>query len=61
MRKLLPRSTPEAEGVSSAALLAFFRAIEELDSVHSFMVMRHGRVIAEGWKKPYARKLTVSK
>lgn len=40
MRKLLPRSTPEAEGISSAALLAFFRAIEELDSVHSFMVMR---------------------
>ena len=23
MRKLLPRSTPEAEGISSAALLAF--------------------------------------
>ncbi|MEI3001855.1 MAG: serine hydrolase domain-containing protein [Victivallis sp.] len=57
MRKLLPRSTPEAEGISSAALLAFFRAIEELDSVHSFMVMRHGRVIAEGWKKPYAPEL----
>lgn len=57
MPRILPRSTPEAEGVSSAALLAFFRALDELDSIHSLMVMRHGRVIAEAWKKPYAPEL----
>jgi len=57
MPRILPRSMPEAEGVSPAALLAFFRALDELDSVHSFMVMRHGRVIAEAWKKPYAPEL----
>lgn len=57
MPRILPRSTPEAEGVSPAALLAFFRALDELDSVHSLMVMRHGRVIAEAWKKPYAPEL----
>jgi len=53
MLHILPRSTPEAEGVSTSALLAFFRALKGLDSVHSFMVMRHGRVIAEAWKQPY--------
>lgn len=57
MPRILPRSTPEAEGLSPAALLAFFRALDELDSVHSLMVMRHGRVIAEAWKKPYAPEL----
>ena len=57
MPRILPRSTPEAEGVSPAALLAFFRALDELDSVHSLMIMRHGRVIAEAWKKPYAPEL----
>ncbi len=57
MPRILPRSTPEAEGVSPAALLAFFRALDELDSVHSLMIMRHGHVIAEAWKKPYAPEL----
>ncbi len=57
MSHILPRSTPEAEGVSSSAVLAFFRALDELDSIHSFMIMRHGRVIAEAWKKPYAPEL----
>lgn len=54
MSRILPRSIPEAEGVSSVVLRRFVEALGELDSVHSVMVMRHGRVIAEGWKKPYA-------
>lgn len=54
MAKILPRSTPEAEGISSAVLRTFAEALCELDSVHSLMMLRHGRVIAEGWKKPYA-------
>lgn len=51
--QILPRSTPEAEGISSTALRKFAEALRGLDSVHSVMVMRHGRVVAEGWKKPY--------
>ena len=52
---LLPRSTPEAEGITSSAILDFLRAADtQLDSMHSVMIMRHGRVIAEGWWKPHA-------
>jgi uncharacterized lipoprotein YajG len=51
----LPRSTPEAEGVSSAAILAFVEAADkEANEIHSFMLLRHGKVIAEGWWKPYS-------
>jgi CubicO group peptidase (beta-lactamase class C family) len=51
----LPRSTPEAQGISSAALLAFVEEAEQkLDVLHSFMLVRHGQVVAEGWWSPYA-------
>jgi CubicO group peptidase (beta-lactamase class C family) len=52
----LPRSTPEKEGVSSAGILQFVEAAEQSDGeLHSFMVLRHGKVIAEGWWNPYRR------
>ncbi len=50
----LPRSTPEAEGVSSSGILDFLNAADTSDvELHSFMFLRHGRVIAEGWWEPY--------
>lgn len=50
----LPRSTPEAQGVSSAGVLSFVDAADkELDSLHSLMLVRHGHVVAEGWWAPY--------
>lgn len=50
----LPRSTPEAQGVSSAALLNLVNTLDEqIEGMHSLMVVRHGHVIAEGWWKPY--------
>ena len=50
----LPRSTPEAQGVSSAAILAFLEAAnKEINSLHSIMLLRHGQVVAEGWWTPY--------
>lgn len=53
----LPRSVPEAEGVSSAGISRFVAAADAARSkgieFHSFMVLRHGKVIAEGWWKPY--------
>ncbi len=49
----LPRSSPEAQGVSSAALLSFIEEIDKVDTVNSFMLVRHGRVVAEGWWSPY--------
>ncbi len=50
----LPRSTPEAQGVASSAILEFVEAADrDLDSLHSFMLLRHGHVVAEGWWSPY--------
>jgi CubicO group peptidase (beta-lactamase class C family) len=50
----LPRSTPEEQGVASADILAFLEAIEKSKhEFHSFMMVRHGHVIAEGWWSPY--------
>ncbi|WP_411700628.1 serine hydrolase domain-containing protein [Conyzicola sp.] len=54
----LPRSTPEAQGVSSAAIVRFVDALERnLHEVHSMMLVRHGHVIAEGWWAPYRADL----
>jgi CubicO group peptidase (beta-lactamase class C family) len=50
----LPRSTPEAQGISSKAILGFVEAADKINTLHSFMILRHGRVIAEGWWKPEA-------
>jgi len=53
----LPRSTPEAQGISSSAILAFVEAVEEnVEALHSLMVLRHGKVVAEGWWEPYHRE-----
>jgi CubicO group peptidase (beta-lactamase class C family) len=52
-----PRSTPEAQGIPSSAILAFVEAAEEkVDALHSLMVLRHGHVVAEGWWEPYRRE-----
>ncbi|MCW3055747.1 MAG: beta-lactamase, partial [Chthonomonadales bacterium] len=51
----LLRVHPEAVGIDSAAIAAFLAAIEEKPGgIHSFMLMRHGRVAAEAWWAPYA-------
>lgn len=50
----LLRSTPEAEGVESSGIQAFLDAIaQSKHEFHSFMMLRHGSVIAEGWWAPY--------
>jgi CubicO group peptidase (beta-lactamase class C family) len=50
----LPRSTPEAQGISSQAVLDFVEALDKITAINSFMVVRHGQVIAGGWWKPEA-------
>ncbi len=51
------RTSPEAEGIPSGAVLAFIDAVEQhehpLDAVQGFMLLRHGNVAAEGWWAPY--------
>lgn len=50
----LELSRPEAQGVSSQAILNFVQAAEEqVDALHSFMLLRHGKIISQGWWSPY--------
>ncbi len=50
----LPRGTPEEQGVSSAGILGFLdAAAKSTNEFHSFMMVRRGHVIAEGWWAPY--------
>lgn len=52
----LPRTTPEQQGMASAAILVFVEALEhQVHETHSFMLLRHGSVVAEGWWSPYER------
>ncbi|MEP7377337.1 MAG: serine hydrolase [Chitinophagaceae bacterium] len=54
----LIRSIPEKEGVSSEGIVNFLTAAEKgRTEFHSFMMLRHGKVIAEGWWNPYAADL----
>ena len=54
----LPHSTPEAEGVSSAGIVKYLDAIAgSKHEMHSFILMRHGKVVAEGWWSPYRADL----
>ncbi len=58
LNNMLPRSSPEAENVSSKGLLAFLKAVDEsIYDLHSFMLLRHGQVVAEGWWDPYTPEL----
>src|SRR4249919_1499840 len=51
----LPRTSPEAQGISSTAIRNFLKAIDASGiQWHSFMLLRHGNVVAEGWWKPFA-------
>jgi len=57
----LPHSTPEAQGISSKAILEFLDvAAKKHIELHGFVLVRHGHVIAEGWWQPYAKNLNHS-
>jgi CubicO group peptidase (beta-lactamase class C family) len=53
-RAALPRATPESQGVSSRGIQAFVEAADRrIDTMNSFMLVRRGHVVAEGWWAPY--------
>ena len=56
MPSSLPRSAPSDQGVDPAAILSFLDALEQRPDIemHSLMVVRHGRVVADGWWAPYS-------
>jgi CubicO group peptidase (beta-lactamase class C family) len=50
----LPRSRPEAQGISPAAIMTLLDEMQEHGiEMHGFMLWRHGHVVAEGWWAPY--------
>ncbi len=55
----MERATPESQGVRSAAISAWIDACErtfdggKLGRLHGFVIVRHGKVIAEGSWKPF--------
>jgi CubicO group peptidase (beta-lactamase class C family) len=52
--RFLPRSTPERQGISSSEIVDFVdTADRQIDTMNSFMLVRHGFVVAEGWWGPY--------
>jgi dipeptidyl aminopeptidase/acylaminoacyl peptidase/CubicO group peptidase (beta-lactamase class C family) len=53
--KPLPRSAAAAQGVAAAGIQSFLDAVEKDGlALHSLMLLRHGKVVAEGWWSPYA-------
>lgn len=55
MRKEFERAAPEAVGIRSQAILDYIDALERSNTeMHGIMIMRHGKVCAEGWWQPFA-------
>ena len=53
-KDLTSRTSPESQGLSSQAVLDFLDdAARKGLELHSFMLVRNGCVIAEGWWNPY--------
>jgi CubicO group peptidase (beta-lactamase class C family) len=53
-----PESRPEAQGIPSDAIFSMVERFEaEIDAVHSFMIVRHGYLVAQGWWAPYAAEV----
>ncbi len=52
------QSVPEAEGVSSEAISGFLdAATKSKTEFHSIMILRHGKLITQGWWNPYNTSL----
>jgi CubicO group peptidase (beta-lactamase class C family) len=52
---LLPRGAKEERLIPPQAVDAFLDALSEQGlELHSFMLLRHGKVAAEGWWAPYS-------
>ena len=48
--KALPHSTPEAESINPEGIVNYLKAVKESgQDLHSVMIVRHGKVVAEHW------------
>jgi CubicO group peptidase (beta-lactamase class C family) len=54
----LPRSKPEKQGIPSESISSFLKSISDQNlELHSFMLLRNGYVVSEGWWDPYKPEL----
>ncbi len=49
----LPRSTPEAQGVSSEVMTDVLKSLNEFEYLKGIIFLRHGHIIAESFWNPY--------
>lgn len=48
-----PRSTPEAQGIDSRGIAQLLAQVQrENIAIHSFLLIRHGQVVAEAYRYP---------
>ena len=54
LKDALQRSSPEKEGMRTVGILRFLEEVKaNAIDMHSLMILRHGKVITEGWWYPY--------
>ena len=50
------RTSPESVGLPSYAISGLLNNLEKENiELHSIMILRHGKVCAEGWWQPYSK------
>ena len=55
MRKEFEKVTPESVGIPSGAVMELLDELESgFTEPHGLMIMRHGKLCAQGWWAPYA-------
>ena len=60
MKFELPRSTPEAQGVSSEVIAQLLDELNEFEYMKGIIILRHGHIIAESFWEPYDRETPTS-
>lgn len=57
----MPEATPHSEGIAESHIIDFVDALgREGHELHGLMILRRGKVIAQGWAAPYGPKLNHS-
>ncbi len=57
-RKPFEHATPESVGISSDLILEYIDNLEKSETeMHGLMIMRHGKMITEGWWTPFGPNL----
>ena len=60
MAKYFEKVSPESCGISSADILKFIDGMEDLPEIketHGFIILRHGKLISEGYYSPYTKDM----